>query len=484
VVGVVAAAIAAPLLLRGLAATLARLVRLAVIPVRLRIAAPSVVAIPVAVAHPVIGDSIMKKYLAMLVTLAVTLFAVNSFAWDPPASPAPASWISDTSGVLTPAAHARLDAKLRLINQSSANEVAALILPTLDGADIADVGDKTAKTWGVGKKDLDNGVLVVLAMKEHKSRISTGKGVEGDLPDLKANDILQNARPYLRKGDVEGALGFIFDSSSSAIANHKAEAAAAKARAASQPAPTATTATTSSSGTKAGCSASGAGTDGGSGLMLLLVGGGAALLVWYLASQAKKRREAEEAERLAAAQRQEIRRRQIEEREAARRRDAENARQAHLIKPPPAIPVPVVPRPTPRPVAPPVVHTAPVVHHKPVTHTVAPVVAAATVAAAVVAAEEEARHARAESDRRRREREEEDAQRARERAEEARRSRERDEEDRRRRDREDEDRRRRDSESSSSSSSSSSFDWGSSSGGSSGGFGGGDSGGGGSSSDW
>ena len=146
VVGVVAAAIAAPLLPRGLAATLARLVRLAVIPARLRIAAPSVVAIPVAVAHPVIGDSIMKKYLAMLVTLAVTLFAVNSFAWDPPASPAPASWISDTSGVLTPAAHARLDAKLRLINQSSANEVAALILPTLDGADIADVGDKTAKT--------------------------------------------------------------------------------------------------------------------------------------------------------------------------------------------------------------------------------------------------------------------------------------------------------------------------------------------------
>ncbi len=140
----------------------------------------------------------MNKFFAMMAALVVAMFTANAFAWDPPPSPAPASWISDSSHVLSDDAHARLDAKLRQINQSSANEVAALILPTLDGQDIADVGDLTAKAWGVGKKNLDNGVLVVLAMKEHKSRISTGKGVEGDLPDLKCNDILQNARPYLR----------------------------------------------------------------------------------------------------------------------------------------------------------------------------------------------------------------------------------------------------------------------------------------------
>ena len=401
----------------------------------------------------------MKKLYAILVTLVVTLFASNVLAYSPPPSPAPASWISDTSNVLSEAAHARLDAKLRQINQSSANEIAALIVPTLDGADIADVGDLTAKSWGVGKKGLDNGVLVVLAMKERKSRISTGKGVEGDLPDLKANDILQAARPYLRKGDVEGALGFIFDSSASAIANHKAELAASKSG--------------SSSSSKPSCQASAPGSGPSSGLIMLLVVGGGIGLFWYLArSTARRRAEQEERDRQAREERARIRQRQIAEREAQRKLDEARAtevrrkqeearlnRENELRKQTPAVEIPMI-----RPVAVP----RPVSHSTPSKATVA-VSAAASAASALAASEEAARVRRAEEDRRRREREEDESRRARERAEE----------DRRRRERDDEDRRR-----SSESSSSSSFDWGGGSSGGSGGFGGGDSGGGGSSSDW
>jgi uncharacterized membrane protein YgcG len=391
----------------------------------------------------------MNKFFAMMVALVATVFATSAFAWNPPASPAPASWISDPSHVLSDDAHARLDAKLKQINQSSANEIAALILPTLDGASVEDVGDLTTKAWGVGKKNLDNGVLVVLAMKEHKSRISTGKGVEGDLPDLKCNDILQAARPYLRSGNVEGALGFIFDSASSQIANHRAEVAAGKASSAAP-------ATTSSQSPS--CDASGAGAGSGNGLTLLLVAIGALLGVWFLAARSNRRRqEQEEIDRQAREERAN-QRRLAQERESARRAEEQRLN-------PPAPP------------APPVVHHAPVVRpvaHVAHVHTPAPqpsVAAGVSVAAgiALAAAEEENRRHRAEEDRRRRERDEEDARRRR---------REQDEEDARRR--------RRDEESSSSSSSSSSsFDWGSSgSSGGSGGFGGGDSGGGGSSSDW
>lgn len=390
----------------------------------------------------------MKKYLSMLVALAVTLFATSGFAWSPPASPAPASWISDTSHVLSDDAHARLDAKLKVINQSSANEIAALVLQTLDGQDIADVTNATFKSWGVGKKGLDNGVLVVLAIKDRKMRIETGKGVEGDLPDLKTQDIQVNVmRPRLRSGDVEGALGAGFDAIASSIANHKADMAAGRGN---RQAPS--------------CQASSVGSNSG-GWVLLLVAGGAISLVWYLARQAKRRRQAEEAQRLAALERQAARRRQIEEREEAARRDAERKRQLTLSKPTPVAPVPSVPRPSiprPTPVAPKKKASVP----RSTPSAVAPVAAAAVAAAA---AEETARRA-AEAAKRRREQDEADARRAREKADE----------DRRRRDREEEDRR-----SSYSSSPSSSFDWGGSSGGSdSGGFGGGDSGGGGSSGDW
>jgi uncharacterized protein len=168
----------------------------------------------------------MNKFIVMMTVLVVALSAGNSSAWNAPASPAPASWIADPGHVLSDEAHARLDASLKQINQGTANEVAALIVPSLDGENVEDVAHATFNAWGMGKQGLDNGVLVVLAMKEHKSRIETGKGVEGDLPDLKCSDILQAARPYLRKGNVEGALSFIFTTSANAIANHKADVAA------------------------------------------------------------------------------------------------------------------------------------------------------------------------------------------------------------------------------------------------------------------
>lgn len=413
----------------------------------------------------------MNKFLTMMLALGVMLFAVNSFAQSVPPSPAPASWISDTSGVLSADAHARLDTKLKQINQSSANEVAALIVPTLSGGSIEDLANATFKAWGVGKKNLDNGVLVVLAMKEHKSRIETGKGVEGDLPDLKTQDILQAARPWLRKGDVEGALGFIFDSSASAIANHKAEAARQAANPVPPAAPVAPSTSTSSGSPS--CDVSAAGTNRGSTVLVLVMV--SAIVVVALFMMRRRRRAFEET--LAELRRQ---------REAAledfnrhmaevRLRNEATLNSNPFVPAPPAPPAPVVVEP--------VVPVTPVVHRaKAVAHTSHPVTqkahrapAVATVAvttAAALAAEEETRRYRREEEARRA-RDEEDRQR---RAEEDRRRRERDEEDERRR--------RRDEESSSSSSSSS-FDWGGgSSGGSSGGFGGGDSGGGGSSSDW
>lgn len=465
----------------------------------------------------------MKKMFAMMVALMTTMFTVSAMAFTPPPSPAPKSWISDTSHVLSDAAHQRLDTKLRQINQSSANEVAALIVPTLDGDTVEDVGDLTTKAWGVGKKDLDNGVLVVIAMKEHKTRISTGKGVEGDLPDLKANDILQSARPYLRKGDVEGALGFIFDSAASQMANHKAEAQQAAAKNAANPTQpsTATTSQAVSSGNRQGssCAVSQPGADNSSsgGLIFLLLAGVAFVAIWLVARSSRRKRDAQlqeeqelqehlarvrdDNERAARLAREHAERTRVEAQRRSEeiRLNAERVRQSHMDIPTPVVAVPSVMPPRP------IVHhnVAPIRPVSPVAP-VAPVAAVATVVAATLLAEEAERAQRTrdreaeEANRRKREREREDedrqarAREAREREDSERRARQA-REDQERRDREDEDRRRRDEESRSSYSSSTSYGSDSSSsdsgssyggGGDSGGFGGGDSGGGGSSSDW
>ncbi len=465
----------------------------------------------------------MNKFISLMAVFVIALFAGNSLAFTPPPSPAPSSWISDTSGVLSGPAHRRLDTHLKQINQSSANEVAALIVPTLGGEDISDVANATFKSWGVGKKGLDNGVLVVLAMKEHKSRIETGKGVEGDLPDLKTQDILnQVLRPHMKQGDVEGALDSTFAAVSSSIENHRADVAAQAARAKASPPPVVVTpvnpasplpTTTTSPSCDVGAVGSGTSVLG----LLVFFFFAAMLLLNRVAKKqekarqaaellARQQREQERKARLAEQERMAMKRRETLiklERDRQKLRDEAERKRLALQQKSAATVLPVV---IPVPAA----HLKPMVHREPpapitrsVVHSEAPhkqepivsVASAAAVITAAAIAEREAiaarqravdlENQRAETrrlaERESAERREEERARARQReadeaADRARRQREQDDEDRRRRDAE------------SSSSSSSSYDYGSSSSGSdsgsSGGFGGGDSGGGGSSSGW
>lgn len=162
------------------------------------------------------------KNLSLLITLIITLFTSNALAWDPPPSPAPHSAILDRAGVLSSDSQSRLDEQLRNIKESSSNEIGVLILKSLDGEDISDVGYATAKAWGIGASGTDNGVLVVLAIKDRKSRIEVGKGIEGDLPDLTAKDILSDVlRPYMKRGDVEGGLSATITAIAGSIQNNK-----------------------------------------------------------------------------------------------------------------------------------------------------------------------------------------------------------------------------------------------------------------------
>jgi len=449
----------------------------------------------------------MNKFLMVLVTLMVTMFAGNALAYDPPAAPANGGYVVDQAGKLSAGQIQQLNQKIDRISKSTKNEFGVLLLPNMGGDNIEDVANATYKKWGVGKRGLDNGCLIVVAIKERKSRIETGKGVEGEVTDLQSKDILlKNLNPHLRSGDFYGGFDDTLNALSTLMeSRHNQKADPAPVATTNAPAtPVADTSTTRQRNGGCDVSSAPAPSGGGTWVILLLLGVGGIVAI-LMARAAKRRREEEEKQRLAAAKRRREKEEQI--RQLQVRLAQEKERKESLAKlATPAVVVPTMPS---RPVVTPVAHVAvkphvaphpvsragavieSVVPTRPVprpvskpTHTAEALVAGAAVLAAAEAAHEATlrreREEREESDRR--SREEERQARAREDEERRARQRERDEEDRRRRDREDEDRRRRDSESSSySSSSSSSSDYGSSSGG---GFGGGDSGGGGSSSDW
>lgn len=160
----------------------------------------------------------MNKYISTLIILATLLFAGNSLTFTPLSVPANGFYVADQTGKMTDTQIQALNQKIEHLNQSTHNEFAVVLLSDLQGADIETAANQTFRTWSVGKRGLNNGVLIMVALKERKSRIETGKGVEGEITDLQANDILtKNLNPYLKRGDFAGGFNAALDATSNLL---------------------------------------------------------------------------------------------------------------------------------------------------------------------------------------------------------------------------------------------------------------------------
>jgi uncharacterized protein len=121
--------------------------------------------------------------------------------------PKPADYVSDYAHVLSPAAVTRLDHICSQLDHSQANSQFAIVtVRTLEGDDVADYASQLEDKWHMGKKGSDRGVLVLLAVADHKRRIDVGYGLEGILPDGKVGDIGREMVPYLRANDFDDAV--------------------------------------------------------------------------------------------------------------------------------------------------------------------------------------------------------------------------------------------------------------------------------------
>jgi len=119
----------------------------------------------------------------------------------------PTDYVSDFAGVLSPQAIAQLDALCAELDHSQAkSQIAVVTVQNLNGDDAADYANELEDRWKIGKKGSDKGVLVLLAVGDHKYRIDVGYGLEGILPDGKVGDIGREMVPHLREGDYDGAV--------------------------------------------------------------------------------------------------------------------------------------------------------------------------------------------------------------------------------------------------------------------------------------
>jgi uncharacterized protein len=152
-------------------------------------------------AHVRIGQ-LLASLLAIVVLLVAPRAALAAFT-PPPFE----GYVVDTAGKLSDADKEAISAKLEAYEKASTNQIAVLVVKSLEGEAIEDVAYHTARAWKVGQKGKDNGVLLVIAPAERKIRIETGKGVGAQLTDLQSNDIIRTKiAPRLKEEKFRAAI--------------------------------------------------------------------------------------------------------------------------------------------------------------------------------------------------------------------------------------------------------------------------------------
>ena len=145
----------------------------------------------------------MKKLLSILIALLVSAvsFSQQNMTAEKLLSYKPTKLVNDFTGTLTPDQEQALERKLVAFDDSTSTQIAVVIINSLDGNEIADYNLKVLRAWGVGGKENNNGVVLLIAKKDRKLNIATGYGVEGALPDITCKQIIDDIIVPKFKGD-------------------------------------------------------------------------------------------------------------------------------------------------------------------------------------------------------------------------------------------------------------------------------------------
>lgn len=147
----------------------------------------------------------LRTLLAAL--LAALALLAPAFGQDLLPVPALSARVIDQTGTLDATQRAGLEAKLAAFEAQAGPQIVVLLVPTTAPEDIAAYANRVANTWKIGRRQVGDGLLVVVAKNDRAIRIEVAKTLEGAVPDLAANQIIQRAiTPAFRAGDFAGGL--------------------------------------------------------------------------------------------------------------------------------------------------------------------------------------------------------------------------------------------------------------------------------------
>ncbi|MDO9277545.1 MAG: TPM domain-containing protein [Polaromonas sp.] len=175
----------------------------------------------------------MRSLLLSLCVLLAPFLAAAQSGLQP--IPVLSARVIDTTGTLDAGQRQSLDSKLSDFEKSKGSQIVVLMIPTTQPEDIVAYTQRVGDLWKIGRKDIGDGLLLVVAKNDRTVRIATAKTLEGAIPDLVARQVIDRAiTPRFRDGDFAGGLNAGVDQITALISGEKLPEPAAAASAGSR----------------------------------------------------------------------------------------------------------------------------------------------------------------------------------------------------------------------------------------------------------
>ncbi len=144
--------------------------------------------------------------------LALWAAAASVCAQDVLPVPPTSAQVIDQTGTLSEPQRAALVGKLAALEQKTGTQMVLLLVPTTAPEDIASYAQRVADSWKIGRRDVGDGLVIIVAKDDRRVRIEVAKTLEGAIPDLVAKRIIsEQISPAFKAGDYAGGLNAAVD---------------------------------------------------------------------------------------------------------------------------------------------------------------------------------------------------------------------------------------------------------------------------------
>lgn len=155
-----------------------------------------------------VESAAMNRARGIVVTVALAVAALfpACVCAEPVSQLHPTNYANDFAHVLSPETTAELNDIAQQVDQKAKAQIAVVTINSLDGRDIESYAVDLFKQWGIGNKSTNRGVLILIAVKDHRYRTEVGYGLEPILPDGKVGGFWREVVPLLKQGDYDQAI--------------------------------------------------------------------------------------------------------------------------------------------------------------------------------------------------------------------------------------------------------------------------------------